>query len=264
VTERGDCLRKLERAGVIAALAWVARTAYTRVGQDYDPAAGHGRTVSGVLGYTYFQDLQDRAFSLGAFRVPAAEIVAGRSGQDILREGISPEAFTTMPGIPSGTVRRADFNTSPGWAVEDVRWLLQSYPYGKIDDVPWAQKSPSKQRIANQSYIDQPAVLDGWADLGLDESAAALDTFEGVTLVLAHAFNGATGEYELYLGRPRMKRGRGDSAWHWRERIARGGGSGGGIPIPDAPALPGNPPTQNVADAPVRLRDNVRQVNKED
>lgn len=253
MSEENEIWADLESNAALDLLTWAATTAFKRVAQDYDKPAGHGQAVVGTLAYTYLQDLLDRASSCGEYALPAN--AASGAGSDILRDGITPEAFASMPRLDPNLVNRSDYNGSPGWAMGQFRWLLQSLPYGEIDKIQWSQKSPSKQHVAEQPYISPDETLVGWEDLGLEEGAVEpIDTFVGTTLVLAHGFDRETGAYEMHLGRSRMRTYRGELPWHWKRLITRGGGFIPEAIMPIDPSLPGNPPVREEADAEVRLR----------
>ncbi|MGD8168563.1 hypothetical protein ACEXOS_015180 [Herbiconiux sp. P16] len=253
MSEENEIWAELEANTVLELLPWAADTTFKRVAQDYDKPAGHKQTVVGVLAYTYLQDLLDRATSCGEYALPAN--INSTKGVDLLREGITQEAFEAMPRIDPALISRSDYNGSPGWATGSTRWLLQSFPFGGIDKIQWSQKSLSKQIVADQPYISPDETLVGWDELGVEEGVAAtIDEFVGTTLVLAHGFERESGAFEMYLGRSRTRAHRGESPWHWKRLVIRGGGYVPEIKIPAEPLLPGNPPVRDEADADVRLR----------
>jgi hypothetical protein len=254
MTEENDIFAALKAASVIDLLDWASTTAFARVAQDYDEDAGHDQSVAGFLAYKYLLDLLDRATSSGKYALP--EGASADHGRDILRQGISTEAFEAMPRLDPDFINRSNFNGSPGWAFGDVRWLLQSCRFGDIDKLIWGQKSDSKLQVANQPFIDADTVLFDFADLDMDEpETVAIDEFVGSTLILAHAFNRENGSFEVYIGRSRAPEHWGDGPWHWRRLIVSGGtgGAGGGM-TPEGPKLPGTPPSTEVEDAVVKLR----------
>jgi len=158
-----------------------------------------------------------------------------------------------MRELDHGSLHRSDFAGSPGWAVGDTRWILQSMPFGEIDKINWRDKSETKQRAGRQPYsYGNPGLFD-LEDYGLDFQLE--DDFTGTTFIVAHAFNGETGEYEVYFGRSRSAEQPGTGPWHWRRLIASGG-FGPTNPTFDegGPTLPGAPPVPIAPDANVRLR----------
>ncbi len=253
MSEKEKIWAELEANAALELLPWAAATTFKRVAQDYDKPAGHTQTVVGVLAYTYLQDLLDRATSCGEYALPAD--VTSTKGIDLLREGITQEAFEAMPRLDPELFNRSDYNGSPGWATSSTRWLLQSFPYGGIEKIQWSQKSPSKQIVAGQPYISPDETLVGWDALGLEEgTVATIDEFVGITLVLAHGFDRESGAYEMYLGRSRHRAHRGESPWHWKRLVSYGGAFVSEVKVPTESLLPGHPPVRNEADAEVRLR----------
>ena len=254
MTEENDLFAALQTSGVIDLLDWASTTAFARVAQDYDEEAGHDQAVVGFLAYKYLLDLLDRATSSGKYALPVG--ASAGHGRDIIRLGISAEAFDSMPRLDPDLIKRSNFNGSPGWAFGDVRWLLQSYHFGEIDKLIWGQKSDSKLQVANQPYVTADTALFDFADLGMDTpETVALDEFVGSTLILAHAFNRETGAFEVYIGRSRAPEHWGDGPWHWRRLIITGGT---GRPVEgrhaEGSVLPGTPPSADVQDADVKLR----------
>lgn len=252
--EENEIWAEFEKNGVLELLPWAATTMFKRVAQDYDEAAGHNQTVVGVLAFTYLQDLLDRATSCGDYALPADATIA--KGSDLLREGITQSAFEAMPRLDHGLAKRSNYNGSPGWAIGDTRWLLQSFPFGGIERIQWNQKSPSKQNVAKQPYASADETLSGWDELGVEDGAApGLDDFVGTTLILAHGFDRESGAFEMFLGRSRSRANSGESPWYWKRRVSHGGGYVPDIKTPAEPLLPGNPPVRDVADTEVRLRE---------
>ena len=246
-------LKRLEMSGALDLLRWAGPVVFARVRQDYDEAAGHDRAIAGSLAYKYFLDLFDLATSSGRFRI--AKDSTEDAGMDILRAGIPEQAFNAMPRFDHGSARRADCNGSPAWAFGNVRWVLQSYPFGEIDEVQWLEKSPTKQTLAKSAPSATAEELYGWTDLDFDEtSPTRVDAFEGETLVMAHAYDAETGSFEVHIGRSRLSKAIG-MPWLWRTLVISGGTYAGTTSIPSSSrVLPGTPPTRQVEDAAVRLR----------
>ena len=166
-----------------------------------------------------------------------------------------------MPQLPPDLVRRADLNHSPGWRIDDLRFLLASCAFGKIDSLPWPQKSPTKQLVAKQPNPEPEMTL--FDDLVAEEVAGLLalddDALDLTTLVSAHSLDAVSQRRELVLGRPRLNDGGGD-AWHWYVDLL-GGPTSSGSRQPESPA-PSAP--DEVPDAPVRLRQRPAQQSQAD
>lgn len=254
MSEESEKIEQLESEGILSLFDWAGASVFTRVGQDYDEAAGHGQQVVGMLSYTYLRDRLDRATSCGRFALP--DDAAPDSGIDMLRDGITPDDFARMPRFEPGAIVRRDLNGSPAWALGDCRWVLQSFDYGRVDHIYWPEKSDTKAQVSRQPFegIDTP--LFEAEEFGLESvPVVTIDSFGGDTFVLAHAFNRETGSYEMYFGRSRPQEHRSDPSWYWRRRVVSGGpGNTGGIRRPDQPVLPGAPPTPIAPDVDVRLR----------
>jgi hypothetical protein len=254
MSEETETIEELDRSGATALIRWVFEWVFWRVNKDYDPAAGHDQAVVGLLAYKYACDLFNRLAASGRYRLPAGE--SSDRGLDLLRDGLTGEAFEAMMQLDRAILRRNDFLGSFGWSVGDTRWLLQSMPFGGIDKISWVDKSDTKQLVGRQHYDSTDSKLWDLADYGLtvDESAFA-DEFRGTTFVLAHGFNGETGAYEVFFGRSRAADQEGEGSWHWRRLIAAGGF---GSPRPqggeEKPVFPGTPPKPNVPDAFVQIR----------
>lgn len=254
MSEETEALAALEAAGVTDLYQWAAQTAFARVSQDYEEAAGHDQAVVGTLAYKYFQDLFDRATSSGKFALPDG--ASAQDGRDVLQQGISGDAFLHMPHFVPDAINRSNCNGSPGWALGDFRWLLQSYRFGQVDSIVWGQKSQTKLLVARQPFISGEVPLFSFSEFGLPEpTLIAIDDFVGTTLVLAHAFNRENGAYEAYVGHSHEPEHWGDGSWYWRQLVASGGaGSPGASQIADRPLFPGTAPSHDVEDADVRLR----------
>lgn len=254
MSEQAEVVGALEEAKIINLFEWAGRIAYGRVFQDFDEEAGHDQAIVGSLGYKYLINLLDRAGGCGKYALP--EGTSPEAGLDLLRAGITDEAFDDMPPFTPGSIIRSNFNGSPGWASGNIRWLLQSYNFGEIDRISWSQKSETKRRVAQHPSSEDPNALFTLADLGLEEEGLVEDLdFTGKTLVLAHAFDRATGSFEMYLGRSRETVSRGDTPWHWRHLVAFGGPGAAPLGTMDeTPDLPGTPASSDVEDTPVRLR----------
>ncbi|WP_146076520.1 hypothetical protein [Rathayibacter sp. AY1A7] len=249
-----DLLAALDRGQALELISWVAATAAARVSRDFDEDAGHDQAVVGFLSYKYHVDLFDRATSSGRYALPAdapAEV-----GLDIVRRGITDEAYEKMPRIKPRMIKRSNFRGSPGWAVDDVRWVLQSFSFGQIDKIVWAQKSDTKQAVARQLHADEASYLFSYDELGVDEPPTETldDDFAGTTLVLCHSLDKETGSYQEYIGDSKISEHYGDGPWNWRRLVATGGDTPTGLTTTIPDDLPGVAPSTDVEDANVRIR----------
>ncbi|WP_198946419.1 hypothetical protein [Pseudofrankia asymbiotica] len=168
---------------------------------------------------------------------------------------LSDQDIDSMPKLPSGLVVRADLNGSPGWRHGGRRILLASCAFGKLDSLPWPQKSPTKQRVARQPSPEppQPSLFTGLDDedeFGGLEALADGESLDLETFVVAHSLDPVSQQIELVLGRPRLNRG-GGAAWYWRQDLLGTPPAHGGRRTDDAP-WPTGP--NNVPDAHVFLR----------
>jgi hypothetical protein len=253
MSEQQDVIASFGDAGLLAGIRWAYLSATGRVLEDYSEATGHDVTWAGITRFTLFRDRLDRVFACGGYAVPAGSNAA--VSLDQLHAGLSEWDINTMPQLATDLVMRADLNGSPGWAWQDWRFLLASCAFGKIDQVPWPQKSPTKQRVARQHNPDaaQGSLFEGLADEevgGLEALLAAANRLDRNTLVVAHALDVDHGGRELVLGRARLNTG-GGPAWHWYQDLLDGPSPGGGYGTTE-PSLPTGPDT--APDAPVRLR----------
>lgn len=250
MSEAEDVVAALEGSRILELFDWVGRTVHERAFQDYDEESGHNRTTGGTLAHAYLIDRLDRATGCGRFKTSAG--ASQGEGAHLVRAGISDEDFNEMPRIEPGVVIRSNCNGSAGWAFGDIRWVLQSHEFGWVDRINWAQKSPTKQLIASEPFMDDPHVLFSYDELGMEAPNA---TFTGLTLVLAHAFNRQTGAYEMHLGRSRNSPPRERGPWYWRVPVASGGSdTAPATRVGWAAELPGTAASVDVPDTPVRLR----------
>ena len=252
MTAEDDAIASLRTSGLLDVLAWAAPAAFAATDQIYDEDAGHDQGVIGYLNFKHLKDLMDRATSNGRFAL--GEDVDG-TGSDVLERGLAPEAFRSMPSLSPEAIARSNYRQSPGWAADGHRVLLQSYIFGRIDDIKWVERSDAKRRVASQQFIGGNTLFDD-ADFGL-ESIPGIpddDEFVGVTLVAAHAFNPITKQFEVYVGQSKNPVHPEDSCWHWRQLLLSGGTpmAGTGVRVP--PALPGDSASTNVNDVVVRMK----------
>lgn len=252
MTAEDDALSTLQTSGLIDVLKWGAPVAFAATDQLYDEDQGHDQGVVGYLNFKHFKDIIDRATSNGRFKV--GEGIESLGG-DVLERGITPRAFRTMPLLSPDAVVRRDYKQSPGWAIEGYRVLLQSYPYGKVDDIKWVQRSDAKRRVASQLFIRDNALFDD-QEFGV-ESIAGIpddDDFVGITLIAAHAFDPTTKQFELYIGQSKNADYPGDSCWHWKKLLLSGGTPIGGTGLSVTPQMPSGGASTDVEDVPVRIK----------
>lgn len=261
MSEEQDALDRLKDAGVLTGMGWAAKSAYRRAMQDYDPEVGHGPGVVGYMAHDLLKDRQDRVFSCGRYAVSSP--TAATAGMDLVEHRLLPGEYDAMPRIAPGRVTRSNLNGSPGWRLDDLRWLQASFTFGGIDEIPWPRKSPTKRGVASQPDPDpEPTLFDLLPELGevgSDLSDGEAQSEDLVTLVLAHSVQRELNVRELFLGRSRLNSG-GGRAWYWRHDLLSY--TPGNLDRKPRPVLPA--PRQGadaVADATVRLR---RQSNEGD
>ncbi|WP_344063061.1 hypothetical protein [Microbacterium pumilum] len=252
MTSEDDALSALQASGLLSVLKWGAPVAFAATDQLYDEEQGHDQGVVGYLNFKHLRDLIDRATANGRFKLADG---LGGIGEDVLKRGITPEAFDSLPSLPADVVTRRNYKQSPGWAIEGYRVLLQSYPFDKIDEIKWVQRSDAKKRVADQLFVGDDTLFDD-EEFGL-ESIPRIpddDDFVGVTLIAAHAFNPTAKQFELYIGQSKNPEYPGDSCWHWRKLLLSGGTPIGGNGLPVTPQMPSGGASTDVEDVPVRLK----------
>lgn len=245
---RAELVRFLDEAGVLHGVRWAYSSAVSRTLSDYSEDAGHDAAWLGGTRFVLFRDRLDRVFSCGRYALQAGEDAS--IGLDLLRVELTDKDIATMPMVDPGLVRRVDLNNSPGWHVGDLRFLLASCAFGKIDSLPWPQRSATKQRVATQPNPEPPPTL--FDDMGPDclGGLASLHD-EGLdveTYVVVHTLDPVGQKRELVFGRPLLNRG-GGHAWHWYENLLSGPASPSGRHSAPRPIGP-----DTVPDAQVRLR----------
>ncbi|MDJ0324326.1 hypothetical protein QMG61_11190 [Cryobacterium sp. PH31-AA6] len=252
MTTEDNPIVSLKGSGLLKTLTWAAPAAFAATDQLYDEDQGHDQGVVGFLNFKHLRDLIDRATSNGRFKL--GDDVDSR-GDDVVKRGITPEVFRAMPKLAPGAVIRSDYKQSPGWAIEGYRVLLQSYPFGEIDDIKWVQRSDAKRRVASQEFIREDTLFRD-DEFGL-ESIPGIpddDDFVGVTLVAAHAFNPTTKQFELYIGQSKNPKYPKDSCWHWRKLLLSDGTLIGGTGLSVPSAMPGDGASTDVDDVPMRIK----------
>ncbi|GAA3753004.1 hypothetical protein GCM10022225_42140 [Plantactinospora mayteni] len=260
MTEDEKVIGEMADGGIVEALRWAAASAHRRAWADFDPETGHNQTVLGIATHTLLVDRQDRVFRLERY-------IAKDDGRDrdLLVAGLLPVEHDSLPAVAG--VERADLNNSPAWRHGRYRWFLSSFEYGKVHDIAWGRKSPTKRKIAAQTGTDNldQFVLPGTYEepLGqtlntvtLRELLQANERDSVVNIVLAHSIDPHSGAAELYVGKPRLNVD-GGRPWVWLRSLLSGdGGTGSGVK-PEAPVPTGPVRDADVPDAPVRLRPSV-------
>ena len=248
MNEQVDVISRIQAGGILDGIHWAYTSAVSRTLADYSEDAGYDAAWLGNTRFTLFRDRLDRVFSFGKY---ALQVDADSTdGLDLVHVELTERDIETMPTISPGQVRRADLNHSPGWRFEDQRFLLASCKFGKVEVLPWPQKSPTKQQVAKQTNLDpQPTLFDLFAGDELTGiNSPVNETLDVETFVVAHTLDAVSQKRELVIGRPRLNDGGGD-AWHWSENLLTG-------PLPpdgqqDVPKPTG---PDSAPDAPVRLR----------
>jgi hypothetical protein len=270
MAEQQEVIAELTGAGVLTAIRWAYESATRRSLEIYSEADGHDLAWLGHTRFTLFRDRLDRVFACERYAVPTAD---GRLDIDVLCAELSEQDLATMPRLAPGLVRRADLRGSAGWAYRRHWFLISSAEFGRLDTLPWQDKSATKQLVAMQPSpaIRQPSLfedlltdgvlpdellpdgerpgpnLPGWVDpLLAADRGLRLPAF-----IVAHTLDVGTGQIELVFGRPKLNM-RGGPAWWWQENILT-------VPLPvvrrtevSAAAEVDDPSA--VPDAPVRLR----------
>lgn len=252
MSEQQDVVVELSEAGVLPGVRWAYVSATSRTLEMYSEADGHDIPWLGNTRFTYFRDRLDRVFACERYAVrPQGE----GTDLDQLYAELSAEDISSMPRLDPALVVRSNLNGSPGWACGSRRVLLASGAFGKLDQMPWPQKSPTKQRVARQPNPEpaQPSLFEGFAEEevgGLEFALRAANQLDMTTFVLAHALDALSQQKELVIGRPRLNSG-GGQAWHWRHDVLSAPPADGGRRLDDAPRPTG---PDSVPDAPVRIR----------
>jgi hypothetical protein len=245
MAEQQDVIAELTAAGVLAGIRWAYASATTRSMEIYSEADGHDSAWLGHTRFTLFRDRLDRVFGCERYAVPTAD---GRLDVDVLCAELSERDLATMPRLAPGRVLRHDLRGSAGWSYRHHWFLISSAEFGRLETLPWQDKSLTKQLVAMQPSPDlrQPSLFED-----LTEGLLADHELRVPTFIVAHTLDAGTGQTELTFGRPKFNL-RGGPAWHWREDLMK-------VPLPvvrpaEIPAAAEIDDPAAVPDAPVRLR----------
>ncbi|MFB9929983.1 hypothetical protein ACFORO_32885 [Amycolatopsis halotolerans] len=255
--ERDQVLRLLGDAGVLEGIRWAQGSAYRQVQQDFNPAGGHDQGWIGYNAYKYLLNRLDRVFQCEQYMAPDGEESVGR---DVLADGMIGRDYQTMRLLPPDAVNRRDLNNSPGWMAEGWRWLLSSYKFGQVDKIRWSEKSETKATVARQPHgCDDGGLFPMTAipALALPENPTDREREMRQTLVLAHAMDPDTLEFELFLGRSRWNAD-GGSAWVWKQNMLDLPPELGNRGSRLQPLDPTTPRGDVVADVELRVRRSAR------
>ncbi|MGU3432610.1 hypothetical protein ACNHUS_06285 [Actinomycetes bacterium M1A6_2h] len=252
MSTKDDAIKALRASGLLDVLTWAAPVAFAATDQLYDEDQGHGQGFIGYVNFTHYEDLVDRATANGRFKLGEG---LNSLGEDVLKRGITPAAFSSMPRLPADAVVRRDYKRSPGWAIDGYRILLQSYLFGKIDDIKWVQRSDAKKRVAEQPFLVDDSLFSN-EELGFKSTPGIPDDdeFVGLTLIAAHAFNPTTKQFELYIGQSKNPECADDPCWHWRMLLLSGGTATQGKDLQVSPSIPHGGASTDVDDVPVRIK----------
>lgn len=250
MSEQTEIIAHLQEAGALGAIEWAFASAVSRTLSDYSEDAGYNATWLGTTRHTLFCDRLDRVLATGRYQLQADSEPS--SGLDLVYSELTERDKATMPVMPPGLVQRSFLKGSPGWRIGDLRFLLSSSAYGKIDSLPWSEKSLTKQQVARQANPDpHPSLFDELEIGGVEWLAPNQDEHLDLdTFVVAHALDAVGQRTQLVFGRPRINVGGGD-AWYWYENLNQSPPSTDGQRLvqPQSPA-----PEVIVPDALVRLR----------
>jgi hypothetical protein len=280
MAEQQEVIEELTTAGVLAGIRWAYESATRRSLESYCEADGHDPAWLGHTRFTLFRDRLDRVFGCVRYAVPTAD---GELDRDLLHAELSERDLATMPQLRPGLVIRRDLRGSAGWSYRRHWFLIASAEFGRIDTLPWLEKSVTKQLVAAQPGPDhrQPSLFedlftDGVVPDDLVPEGAPLEASPRIdplvlaadrqlklpSFIVAHTLDPDTGEIELTFGRPWLNL-RGGLAWHWRENVLD-------VPLPAVRRSEIHPAAEidklsAVPDAQVRLRviDGGRRAGRE-
>ncbi|WP_241665986.1 hypothetical protein [Prescottella subtropica] len=250
-----EVIRRFQSAGIFDAIRWAYESAVSRVLEDYSEEAGHDAGWRGTTLFTLFRDRLDRVFSCKRYALRDGADVG--AGLDLVRAELTEKDLEAMPTLPPDLVLRVNRNGSPGWAVGDLQFLLQSGPFGELNTLPWVQKSPTKQQVAKKTppAADLPPALFDLEGPAVEELVEPSDDLE--PFIAAYALDPVGSRRELIFGRSRFNAGGGE-AWYWYKNLITLPPTHGGR-REDTPTPPG---PDGVPDAPVRLRKSVSAPQK--
>lgn len=251
MSEQSEVITRLREARVADGIQWAYESAVARTMETYSDEDGHDAATLGSLKFAHFRDRLDRVFSCGRYAIGEGEEDANL---DLLYANLSARNIASMPKLESSLVTRSDLNGSPGWLVDEFRFLLASAPYNKVDRIAWPEKSLTKQQVAQQQDPEPPpSLFDIFEpdDTGGLKGLVSQLEIDVRTFVIGHSLDPVTRRMELVFGRSQIAAAKGESSWRWSEDLLALPPVGGGRRIDDAPDADG---PDTVADAPVRLR----------
>ncbi|GEM31494.1 hypothetical protein NN3_25010 [Nocardia neocaledoniensis NBRC 108232] len=253
MSEQQDVIAELGNAGVLAGIRWAYQSATARLlTTSADDAAFDDPGWVGTSRFKLFTDRLDRVFACKRYSVNGGDPDAAL---DLLYAQLPSNEIESMPRLDPGVVVRNNLNLSNGWSFGDKRFLLAAAGFGKLRELPWSQKSPTKQKVASQpdAYPDQGSLFDGDADTELSTLEAQLkesQKLDMTTFVVGHSIDMVSGDIELGFGRPRLNSAGGDT-WLWLENLLKLPPVSGGRRGDTGPGPTG---LDVEPDAPVRLR----------
>jgi hypothetical protein len=211
----------LTDTGVLVGFIWAWGSASAQTLEDFSEEQGHDEAWFGTTRHTLLKDRMHRVFSTGKYLHPVDGVAVDTS---LVLQGLRPAERESLPKIEPGMVRYRPLNGSPAWVCGGHRYLLASAPVGRVADLPWSRKSPTKQAVAARPAPDLVQSLFTASDMEDpgDVLTPWFDDLAADALVLAHSLSSSTGVGEFVLGRPCDNDG-GGSAWYWhRDLLAFG------------------------------------------
>ena len=159
MAEQQDVIAELTAVGVLTGIRWAYASATTRSMEIYSEADGHDSAWLGHTRFTLFRDRLDRVFGCERYAVPTAD---GRLDVDVLCAELSERDLATMPRLAPGRVLRHDLRGSAGWSYRRHWFLISSAEFGRLETLPWQDKSITKQLVAMQPSPDlrQPSLFE--------------------------------------------------------------------------------------------------------
>lgn len=230
--EPSDIIEELSEAGILTGVRWAYLSAAARSLEIYSEADGHDAAWLGNTRFTLFRNRLDRVFSCERYAVRPGDV----PDRDVLYAELPAHDIDNMPRLDPALVKRSNLSGSPGWAYGQLRFLLASADFGRLDQLPWPRRSPTKRRVAGQSGSSSPqsSLFDGFAPDEVGGLAAALAVrhdLDLTTYIVAHTLDSVSRQAELVFGLARLNFG-GGPAWHWRHDLfSTAGVRAGGVEV---------------------------------